>query len=800
MISLNSLGSIGSGEDKAVAKHLRIDMAEMTDIGRRRSDNQDNLARRVPDDPDELERDGALFVVADGMGGHAAGEIASTVAVQKICEAYFENAQGEVLQGLAQAIKEANEAILTIARENANRMGMGTTLVAAVLCQGILYVANIGDSRAYMLRNGRLRQLTEDHSWVAEQVRAGVLTEEQARTHVHRNVITRSLGTQATVTADVFVEPAREGDILLLCSDGLHGYVPDEAIRQVMKDYPPAEAAQRLIDLANEAGGPDNITVSIFRIDEMEDAAPEVLAKLQLLKTQPRVSQPTTIIAKSPERPNVTAPPPPDPLATDPALPVAVPPAASTGTPAKKRTRSRTWIVSAAAIILVVAFSAAAWDFTLGPFAQSRVVAQHVSADISRLQSDIKSLASYTPTQQLSILANDQQLLQNDLSLNLTASERSDLTNALNHDLAPAVQGALTSYDAQAHIVALSQASGATVPVSCAAQLVPPLVTASAPKGADAFFYALDQSGQAQPITLSNGTATCGKPIGTNLLALASTGTGLVALTAPTAKAPAQVNALGATGAATPLVKLPALAAGTSYVALAYAPKAIVVVERTASGDQLLVFSGAKFTTAAKPVAVPQAVRSLAFGHNAAVYLLLQDGEMATFVPGASTSVHIVGDLQIQPVLPVNVPGNFTSATPVPTVPTGANTAFTAPLTEVPYHAYGQMQPLDTGTPTDTPTPATTETPLPTGKTGLSTPLPTATSLAISNAAVPLVAVADGKGHRVVTLMADGIDLSLLQQYADVSALDTTTAVAFAPDQQTLYALTASALITIRLP
>src|SRR6185437_13290626 len=114
---------------------------------------------------------------------------------------------------------------------------------------------------------------TEDHSWVAEQVRAGVLTEDQARNHVHRNVITRSLSTQMKVVADVFVEPARQGDILLLCSDGLHGYVSDEQIRQTIAENEPAEAAQKLIDLANEAGGPDNITVSIFRIDEMADAA-----------------------------------------------------------------------------------------------------------------------------------------------------------------------------------------------------------------------------------------------------------------------------------------------------------------------------------------------------------------------------------------------------------------------------------------------------------------------------------------------------------------------------------------------
>jgi serine/threonine protein phosphatase PrpC len=781
-----------------VAKQLRIETAELTDIGRRRNDNQDNMGRRVPDDPEELERDGALFVVADGMGGHAAGEIASTVAVQTMTSAYFDAAHGEVLQGLAQAIKQSNEAILSIARENAGRTGMGTTLVAAVLCQGILYVANIGDSRAYLLRNGRLRQLTEDHSWVAEQVRAGVLTEDQARTHVHRNVITRSLGTQANVTADVFVEPAREGDILLLCSDGLHGYVSDEVIRETIAAFPPTEAAKRLVDLANEAGGPDNITVSIFRIDEMEEASPEVLARLQLLKTQPRANQPTAIIAKAPEKPALAAPPPPEPLdATE---------AAPSPTPAPRRNqRAGVWALRIAAVLLIIAFSAAAWDYTLGPFAKSRLVAARVSADIAKTHTDIQTLSAHSIPEQLSILAADQQQLQADLGLDLTASERSDITQTLTGDLTPAVQGALNSYNAQAHIVPLAEANAQTVAVPCATQVVAPLIPVNAPAGATTMFFARNLAGQAQPITLANGQATCGKPLGGNILAVTGTGGGLAALLAPNGKTPAQVALLQPNGSFKAILNLAALGADVTFTSLAYSDKAIVVVEHGDTGDTLAVFSGPKFApTAVKTVPVPQGVRAVGYGRNAVVYLLLADGSLATFVPGASTALHPVGGLQIEPALPTAPPSDYTSATPVPTVPPSSSTAFLAPMTQIPHFsayagaAANPQAALATGTPSPTPPP--TATPLPTGSTAPSTPLASATDLAVDGAAVPLVSIADGKGHRVVLLNASGIDLTLIQQYAAASQLDSVAAVTFSLDQHTLFALTDAALIQIQLP
>lgn len=782
-----------------LAKQLRIEMAELTDIGRRRNDNQDNLARRVPDDPAELDRDGALFVVADGMGGHAAGEIASTVAVQTICNAYFEAAHGEVLQGLAQAIKEANEAILTIARENAGRTGMGTTLVAAVLCQGILYIANIGDSRAYLLRNGKLRQLTEDHSWVAEQVRAGILTEEQARNHVHRNVITRSLGTQPNVTADVFVEPAREGDVLLLCSDGLHGYVSDEIIAESISTYPPDEAAQRLIDLANEAGGPDNITVSIFHIQEMAEASPEVLAKLQLLKDQPRPTRPVPIIAKAPERPAIVAPAPPEPLSDDQAKVVTI----STG---KRPVRPGAWAVGIAAVLLVIAFSVAAWDFTLGPFAQSRVQAARISSDLARVRTDINALATHSPTDQLVLLATDQQQLQADLVLNLTTSQRADIQNELAGPLATAVQTALGSYNAQAHIVPLGSAGAVPTSVACASQLLPPLVTVPAPKelGTGAvMFVARTVANQVVPISLVNGQATCGKPFGANIVAITGTGSGFLALVLATTKSPAELVQVGATGVLTPVLKLPTLTSDLAFSNFAFFSTAAVLVEHSQStnADTLAVYTGATFSTL-KMVPVPHTVRSLGFGHNGVHYLLLSSGDLATYVPGAADPVHVVGDLQIQPALATGKPETYTSATPVPTVPANAS-AFTDPLTRVPafgaQRSYPVAAPL-AGTPTVTPSPSPTATPLPAGRTGPSTALPSAQALTVDFGTSPNVAVADGTGHRVILLNSSGIDLALWQQYTDASQLDRTAAIAFSLDSKTVYALTDSAIIQIALP
>ncbi|HEY3993187.1 MAG TPA: Stp1/IreP family PP2C-type Ser/Thr phosphatase, partial [Ktedonobacteraceae bacterium] len=252
-----------------MAKLLRLDVAQLTDVGRKREHNEDNMAYVIPKDPQVMARKGALFIVADGMGGHAAGEVASEIAVDTVSNAYYQDENDDVPASLLQSIRRANAAIHQRAAENMLRSGMGTTCVAAVLRGNLAYIANVGDSRAYFVRKSRIYQISQDHSWVAEQVRAGLLTEEQARTHAQRNVITRSLGTQPEVEIDIFREILEEGDTLVLCSDGLSGLVNDEDLLRTVDQFVPQESVYHLVERANENGGPDNITAIVARVQEV---------------------------------------------------------------------------------------------------------------------------------------------------------------------------------------------------------------------------------------------------------------------------------------------------------------------------------------------------------------------------------------------------------------------------------------------------------------------------------------------------------------------------------------------------
>lgn len=252
-----------------MSKQLRLDVAQLTDVGRKRPHNEDNMAYVIPKDPLVMARKGALFIVADGMGGHAAGEVASEIAVDTVSYSYYQDDSEDVAASLLQAIKRANSLIHQRAAENMLRSGMGTTCVAAVLRGNVAYIANVGDSRAYLVRRGQTKQVSQDHSWVAEQVRAGLLTEDQARSHAQRNVITRCLGTQSEVEVDVFTEALEEGDSLILCTDGLSGLVGDDELRLIVDQYVPQESVYHLVERANENGGPDNITAIVIRIQEV---------------------------------------------------------------------------------------------------------------------------------------------------------------------------------------------------------------------------------------------------------------------------------------------------------------------------------------------------------------------------------------------------------------------------------------------------------------------------------------------------------------------------------------------------
>jgi serine/threonine protein phosphatase PrpC len=247
---------------------LDLVAAKLTDVGRARPHNEDYVEYFTPSDPQQLAEKGALYLVADGMGGHQAGEVASAAAVELVIANYYGDTSQDISACLARAFYTANQQLHNQAEAEPSKRGMGTTLVAAAILGHKVYVANVGDSRAYLVNTRGITQITEDHSWVEEQVRAGLLTPEQARRHPQRNLVTRALGSRPTVDVDLFEGEIGEGDRLLLCSDGLTGRVEDPEIASLVLDHPPQEAARRLVALANERGGNDNITVLIISTQE----------------------------------------------------------------------------------------------------------------------------------------------------------------------------------------------------------------------------------------------------------------------------------------------------------------------------------------------------------------------------------------------------------------------------------------------------------------------------------------------------------------------------------------------------
>jgi protein phosphatase len=243
-----------------------------TDLGRIRENNEDKFEFFEPEEPELLAVKGCLYAVADGMGGHESGQIASEMALKTIVSTYYADPGEDVAESLRAAITAANSSIYETAQAIPERNGMGTTCTVAVLRDDRMYVGQVGDSRLYLIRDGDLRQVTEDHSWVTEQVKRGALTEEEAKMSPFRNVITRSLGAAPDVEVDVFDEKIQGSDVLVLCSDGLSGYVTDADILETAGAWSPSMAALKLVDRANDMGGGDNITVMVVAIQEIEKA------------------------------------------------------------------------------------------------------------------------------------------------------------------------------------------------------------------------------------------------------------------------------------------------------------------------------------------------------------------------------------------------------------------------------------------------------------------------------------------------------------------------------------------------
>src|SRR5947209_4482092 len=229
-----------------------------TDTGRQRRDNEDSAIASAP-----------LFVVADGMGGARAGEVASQIAIESFQHGLPDSGNPE--EQLADLVRAANRAIYDRAHTEPELRGMGTTLTAAYLDAAQLAIAHVGDSRAYLFRDGGLRRLTQDHSLVGELVARGKLTEEQAAEHPQRSIITRALGPEPEVEVDTWTYPVRAGDVLMLCSDGLTSMVSEERVEEILASSDSLKmAAQALIDEANAAAGRDNITVVLFRVVDVE--------------------------------------------------------------------------------------------------------------------------------------------------------------------------------------------------------------------------------------------------------------------------------------------------------------------------------------------------------------------------------------------------------------------------------------------------------------------------------------------------------------------------------------------------
>ena len=232
-----------------------------TDIGRKRQLNQDSVF--ATDEP--VGKLNNLYIVADGMGGHNAGDFASKYTVETVVREIKSSLESKPFRIMGKAIRVANELIRARAREDSALFGMGTTIVMATIDNHQLQVANVGDSRLYVLSNEGFRQITRDHSLVEEMVRMGGMAPETARNHPDKNIITRAVGAKDSVEVDFFTEELLGGDIVLMCSDGLTNMLSNEEIEEIIRrDISLQEKAQLLIDGANEQGGKDNIAVILI--------------------------------------------------------------------------------------------------------------------------------------------------------------------------------------------------------------------------------------------------------------------------------------------------------------------------------------------------------------------------------------------------------------------------------------------------------------------------------------------------------------------------------------------------------
>jgi serine/threonine protein phosphatase PrpC len=245
-----------------------IEAASLTDVGRQRSNNEDSFIYWEPDTDEDFRRKGRLAVIADGMGGYEGGQEASRLAVETVRSVYDNGFAGDPQETLIEAFEAAHQNIQRFAQDHPQFYGMGTTCTALAIVDRQLSFAHVGDSRLYLIRAETITRLTRDHSYVGRLVESGIVRSEDAESHPQRHILTAALGSGRDVTPNVPEHPfpLEDGDTLLLCTDGLWGLVGDPDLARVVQTNPPAEACLKLVSMALERGGPDNITLLLLRV------------------------------------------------------------------------------------------------------------------------------------------------------------------------------------------------------------------------------------------------------------------------------------------------------------------------------------------------------------------------------------------------------------------------------------------------------------------------------------------------------------------------------------------------------
>ncbi len=250
-----------------------VSVGAKTDIGRVRENNEDKYEFFLAESTTDLATKGHVFVVCDGMGGHEAGQIASELACKTFIDVYRNHPSDDAGVAGRAAVAAANRFINDVARAVPSRKGMGTTLSALFVVQGQGVIVQVGDSRVYRRRGSVCEQMTSDHTWVEETVKAGLMSREDAENHPYKHVITRALGTEQNVEPDVFLFALEEGDIYFLCSDGVTNHVSNERVGEILGGSTPSEAAWRLVGEALVGGGSDNATALVVRVDGLESVS-----------------------------------------------------------------------------------------------------------------------------------------------------------------------------------------------------------------------------------------------------------------------------------------------------------------------------------------------------------------------------------------------------------------------------------------------------------------------------------------------------------------------------------------------